>query len=124
VFGLGYQELILVVIILGVALLLYPAVFYLFVLIGVKVSRSPRLALLALWIIGACYVLVQAGGVNIEAVIEVVLVPIGLALQLVWLWLMGCLWQRVGLSRLGNAWRSMASLCFNALRGGREEKPA
>jgi len=52
-FGLGFQELLVIIVILGIVLFLIPAVFYLVVVIVQKVvGPSPRRVFVALWAIG------------------------------------------------------------------------
>ncbi len=117
-FGLGFQELLLLFILLVGFLFLNPGAFYLLSLIGLKLLKSPRLVLLAFWVLAAIYEFTRASQLSTNLLMEsLFIIPLGLALQLAWLWLVGLLWQWVGPSRLGTAWRKMASLYFHSLQG-------
>jgi hypothetical protein len=109
-FGLGYQELLLIVIILALLLFVTPGLFYLLVYVLLWALKSPRLVLIALWFLGVIYGLVTSD------VSTAIFAPVGVMLNFAVLWLAGCLWQRIGLSRLGSRWREMASLHFRSLR--------
>jgi hypothetical protein len=108
-FGLGYQELLLIVVILFMYVTLIPGVFYLLVYVLLWMLKSPRLVLLALWLLGIVY------GIAAPNLTLAILAPVGIALAFAWLWFAGLVWQRIGLVRIGTVWRGMASLHFRSL---------
>ena len=79
--------------------------------------------LVALWITGVCLAVLGAleaisspGAFVVVALIAAVLMPGVIALQLAWLWLIGCFWQKAGLPRMGTRWRDIAAVHFGAVR--------
>ncbi len=122
-FGLGYQELLLLIIMLALLLFVYPALFYLLVLLGMKTLKSPRRVWIALFILYSVLVFREVGAFGeisvaafLATVMALLLSGLFVALAFAGLWLTGCLWRWLGLSRLGSAWRDMALFHFRALR--------
>jgi hypothetical protein len=116
-FALGYQELLIVLVLLVIVLFVQPFVTYLIAALFLKVLRlSPRRALLGFWLLAVvCAALMYIGNRDMNLFIgTVILAPVGIALNVGWLWLTGCIWQRLSLFRVGTAWRNTAVLLFRA----------
>ncbi len=60
-YGFGYQELLLLVVLPGILLLVGPAITYVVLLVGMMLLRSPRRVLIALWILSALLGAVELG---------------------------------------------------------------
>jgi hypothetical protein len=115
-FGIGYQELLILVVLFVLYLLVLPAVTYLLASLFLRLLKSPRRALLAFWLL-AVVVAALMYGADLGAFIgAVVLAPLGIVFNVGCLWLMGGVWRGVGLSRMGSAWRNTATLLFRAVR--------
>lgn len=122
--GLGYQELLLLVIIAGMLLFVYPAILYAFSFVCLKVLKSPRYVLLVLWVLTTALILRNTDGasgpidlaVTILTVIAAVMGVVLLAAAFAWLWVMGWFLERIGITRLGAAWRDMSATHLRALR--------
>lgn len=118
-FGIGFQELLIILVLLVVYLLLVPLVTYLIASLFLRgLKFSPRRALLACWLLAIIFAaVVYTVDRNLSAfIVTAIFAPLGIALNIGWLWLMGSLWRLVGLSRLGTTWRNMATLLFRAVR--------
>ena len=116
-FGLGYQELLIIMVLLVIVLFVQPFVTYLIASIFLKVLRlSSRRALLGFWLLAiVCAAFIYVGDRDLNLFIgTAILAPVGIALNVGWLWLAGCIWQRVSLFRVGTAWRNTAVLLFRA----------
>ncbi len=122
-FGLGFQELLLVVLIVGIMFFVGPGIFHLVLRAGLAILKAPIRVLVALWIVQTVFVTLKETRPNMLAsefviavmVIAVLTIP-QVALQFVWLWIAGSVVRFVGLTRLGTAWRDMASLFWQSLR--------
>jgi len=115
-FGIGFQELLLLVVLFVLYFLVLPAVTYLLASLFLGILKSPRRALLAFWLL-AIVVSVLLYGADLGTFIgAVILAPLGIAFNVGCLWLMGSVWRGVGLSRMGTAWRDTATLLFRAVR--------
>jgi hypothetical protein len=116
-FGLGFQELLLVGVILVLFVFVNPAISYTILLLGLKILKSPGRVLIAFWVLGIVFSVATSHGDTTRAFMTALFAtPFSMAIQFGWLWLMGCLWQKIGLSRPGSAFRNMALLYFKALR--------
>jgi len=118
-FGLGFQELLIILILLVLFLVVLPTVTYLIASLFLRgFGLSPRRSLLALWLLVVVYAaLMYASDRDLNLFIgTVILGPVGIALNVGWLWLVGCFWSRVSLLRVGAAWRNTAALLFRAVR--------
>jgi len=104
-------------------LVLFPAVFYLIVWVCLRVLKSPRRVLIALWTLDVVVTLVQesANLTVIVVVAAVLLSPLLIAMQFAILWVAGSLWRLVGWSTLGDRFRNMAKLHFRSLRPAKGE---
>ena len=117
-FGLGYQEFLLLIVATAILLVFAPAVFYLLVWVCLRVLKSPLRVLVALWILDTMVALLgELENLNIIFVVGVVLLsPLTIAMQFIVLWVAGSIWRLVGLSTIGDKWRNMAMLHFRSLR--------
>jgi hypothetical protein len=118
-FGLGFQELLIILILLVLFLVVLPTVTYPIASLFLRgFGLSPRRSLLALWLLVVVYAaLMYASDRDLNLFIgTVILGPVGIALNVGWLWLVGCFWRRVSLLRVGAAWRNTAALLFRAVR--------
>ena len=81
-------------------------------------SSKMRRSLLALWLLTVVYAaLMYASDRELNLFIgTVILGPVGIALNVGWLWLVGCFWWQVSLFRVGAAWQNTAALLFRAVR--------
>src|SRR5215470_9602979 len=97
-FGLGYQEFLLLIVATAILLVFAPAVFYLLVWVCLRVLKSPLRVLIALWILDTMVALVgELGNLNIIFVVGVVLLaPSTIAMQFIVLWVAGSIWRLVG----------------------------
>ena len=118
-FGLGFQELLIILLLLVLFLVVLPTVTYLIASLFLKgFGLSPRRSLLALWLLVVVYAaLMYASDRDLNLFIgTVILGPVGIALNVGWLWLVGCFWWQVSLFRVGAAWQNTAALLFRAVR--------
>jgi hypothetical protein len=117
-FGIGYQELLVLVVLFALYLLVLPAVTYLLASLFLRILKSPRRALLAFWLLAivVAALMYHADGDLGAFIVAVILAPLGIAINVGCLWLMGGMWRGVGLSRMGTAWRNTATLLFRAAR--------
>ena len=106
-----------------ITLVFSPAFVYLLVWICLRVLKSPRRVLVALWILTIVSNSLQFRETlsMIGLVLLALLSPLIVAAQFGLLWVAGSLWRLVGLSTFGNRLRDMATLHFQALRRGRSE---
>jgi len=115
-FGLGYQELLLLLVMVAILLVIGPAVFYLIVWVCLRALKAPRRVLVALWILDTVVTLLGENLNIILAVLAVLLSPFIIAMQFALLWVAGSLWHLVGWPTLGDRFRNMATLHFRSLR--------
>jgi hypothetical protein len=117
-FGIGYQELLILVVLFALYLLVAPAVTYLLASLFLRILKSPRRVLLAFWLLAIVVAaLTYSADRDLSAFIgAAILAPPGIAFSVGCLWLMGSVWRGVGLSRMGTAWRNTANLLFRAVR--------
>jgi hypothetical protein len=118
-FGLGFQEQLIILLLLVLFLVVLPTVTYLIASLFLKgFGLSPRRSLLALWLLVVVYAaLMHASDREVNLFIgTVILGPVGIALNVGWLWFVGCFWWRVSLFRVGAAWQNTAALLFRAVR--------
>src|SRR5262249_10382388 len=120
--GLGFQELLVILILLVLFLVVQPTATYLTASLFLKGFRlSPRRSLLAFWLlVVADAALMYASDKDLNLFIgTVILGPVGIALNLGWLWLMGSIWRmipaRVAI-RVGTAWRNTAVRLWSLAR--------
>jgi len=111
-FGLGF-----ILILLVLFLVVLPTVTYLIASLFLKgFGLSPRRSLLALWLLVVVYAaLMYASDRDLNLFIATVIL-VGMALNVGWLWLVGCFWWQVSLFRVGAAWQNTAALLFRAVR--------
>jgi hypothetical protein len=116
-FGLGYQELLIILVIFTIFLFLNPVMMYVLSLLGLKTLRSPRRVVVAFWLLNILAVGFETSG-DLRAMFAtaVLIAPITIALALGQLWVCGWVWQRIGFSRLGGKWQAMAKLLFTAVK--------
>lgn len=113
-FGIGYQE-VLILIILAMLGIVGPALTYVFAWLGLKFLPSPRYVLVTFWVLNVLWVALESSGDPTSVVLGILVAPIGIALSVCWLWVVGWLFQRIGLSRIGTKWGGMAALLLNAV---------
>ena len=102
-------------------LVLFPAVFYLIVWVCLRVLKSPRRVLIALWTLDVVVTLIRESANLTVIVAAVLLSPLLIAMQFALLWVAGSLWRLVGWSTLGDRFRNMATLHFRSLRPAKGE---
>jgi len=115
-FGIAYQELLILLVLFVLYLLLLPAVTYLLASLFLRILKSPRRALLAFWLLAIVVAALMYGSDLATFIGAAILAPLGIAFNVGCLWLMGSVWRVVGLFRIGTAWRNTATLLFRAVR--------
>jgi hypothetical protein len=94
-----------------------PTVTYVSAWLGLKFLRSPRYVLVAFWALNVLWVAIETSGDPTSIILTMFLIgPVGIALSITWLWVIGWLCQRIGLSRIGTKWRGMAALLLGSVR--------